>query len=333
MKNLKFKIQNLNSLLVTRLSLKILRFYGSRFTGYGLRFTIFCILLSVICVLLSVFWVYAQDSEEGAIFLDLPQSAKVQSLANCYVAGAEGIEASFSNPAGLTDNTYKTQFQTSYTPLYNLDTKYTSYSYVYNLAKLSLALTTNQLVIDNIPHTLTDFNTSREIKGYFGDKETNYNLHLAKKLNEQTSIGLSLKTISQKLFNQSSKATGIDLSLKHKQNDTLNFGLVIKNITTTKVKWSTGTKEKLTPSFQLGVSKKTNNLQLEINLKKQKDTGTEILGSVQYTLSPLLQVRGGYNKQGLSLGIGLKLANFNLDYGYQNQELSGVNMLSVGVGF
>lgn len=291
------------------------------------------ILVIAIAILTQLIPIYSQDSQEGAVFLDLPQSAKIQSLANCYVAGAEAIDAAFINPAGLIDNILKNQAQTTYTPLYNLDTKYTAYSYVYNLSKLSIALTTNQLTIDNIPNTLTDFNTTREIKGYFGDKETSYNLHLATSLDKQTSIAISIKSIKQKLYDKSSKGTGIDISLKHKQNNNLNLGLVIKNITTTKIKWSTGTEEKLTPSYQLGLSKKTNNLQLEIDLKKQKDTRAEILGSVQYTLSPLLQLRGGYNNQGLSLGIGLTISNLILDYGYQNQQLSGVNVLSIGVGW
>lgn len=162
-------------------------------------------------------------------------------------------------------------------------------------------------------------------------------------------IGLNVKLIRQNLFDKHGSALGVDFGTMFKfglddlmDNNNLgkiSFGLTIKDIWNTKVKWNTDSLQsgKIKRSWNIGGSylqpfssvggKLLVAYSYRTNIKSPHKLGFE------YTYYERLAIRFGLSNEKVTAGIGLKISPFYLDYAFRSHELGGSHRINTSIRF
>lgn len=168
-------------------------------------------------------------------------------------------------------------------------------------------------------------------------------------------LGSNLKAIYGQMGKGYSFGMGVDLGLRYAPTDGLAVGVRARNLTSSPLVWSTGTREWIIPRLGLGMAQRFGfgahrlNLVVDLDLNFEGlDSGSglgfgrlgieEKLG-VEYLFRDRLALRAGSYRGCLTLGVGGSYQGYYLDYAFQQgsfpntKELGGSHKLSGGVRF
>ncbi|MDO8735041.1 MAG: PorV/PorQ family protein [Elusimicrobiota bacterium] len=300
-------------------------------------------LLSVLLVAAlssSVFgWEVDTGTEKGeaggaAAYLKTGVGSRALAMGGAFTAVANDASAAYWNPAGIA-NLEKNQVALTYTAM-SLDRTYNFLSFVMP-KKLS--------VFDGIGVSVINAGVS-DIQGYDATdtktntfKETNIALLLsvAKKVDDEVSVGANLKIISSKLDTAAAFGQGLDLSALVKASDKISIGLMLQDVYT-QVKWADSESAERVPfSVRTGLSysimekdklKLTADVEKYATRKKAKlNFGAEL--NLPYSIS----LRPGLSDNYLTAGVGLKYDMLSLDYAYRADKLNSGDTSQVTLGF
>lgn len=177
---------------------------------------------------------------------------------------------------------------------------------------------------------------ANQLVGYF-----NYSRILSPRL----SLGGNVKLIYQELGGTGfCFGMGVDLGLNITPLPDVDLGLRLRNISTSPLFWSTGTREYITPRGALGLSKLfrfgRNRLRLALETEGATEEKSFITNlGVEYAFREALFARAGIYHSNFSFGLGLRFKRFYLDYGYaagiapEARELGSPQQISGGVEF
>ncbi len=161
-------------------------------------------------------------------------------------------------------------------------------------------------------------------------------------------LGVNAKLIYQTYGIASCFGMGVDLGATLTSLAGLDFGLRIRNLTTSPLFWDTKTKEMISPRPGLGFARTfglgRDYLLLSCEIVGNLDDGlanlqwTENIG-IEYSLRQTLAARFGLYHRLITLGLGLSYKRFFLDYAYQtgyfsqSRDLGGSQRISGGIKF
>jgi hypothetical protein len=177
--------------------------------------------------------------------------------------------------------------------------------------------------------------SANQLVGYF-----NY----ARILTPLVALGANAKLIYQDLGVGSCFGMGLDLGLALTPVPGLDIGLRVRNISTSPLFWTTGTRESILPRAALGVDKTFRfgrdalKLALEVNAIPEDLAFGHNLG-VEYSFRDALYGRVGMHEGNLTFGLGGRYRRFYVDYGYTSgyaagsRELGSAQQFSGGVEF
>lgn len=282
---------------------------------------------------------YSQNTYD---FLRLDGSARAGALGGSFVSNNDDANVIFYNPAGIE----------------LLEGNPASFSFVKHLLDINLATLSYSQEFENIGRfgaaikyiNYGSFDEADEFGtrlGEFGANEMALILGYANNLDENFYYGANAKFIYSGIADRSSTALALDLGLHYAIPDkNWYFGFAILNIGS-QISSYYDTKEDLPLDVAIGVSKKLENLPAKISLdfhklNQDRDNFGERFKAftvgVEFTLSKVMKLRLGYDNErrtdfkigttagiaGFNAGLGVKVSDYQFDYGYSSLGLVGV---------
>lgn len=169
-------------------------------------------------------------------------------------------------------------------------------------------------------------------------------LSYSRALTGHVALGGNAKFIYQDLSVGSCIGMGIDLGLALTPGAGIGAGIRVRNASTSPLFWSTGTREQIAPRVTAGASKSFTlgrddlSLAVEIELATENTSLNHSIG-IEYVFRNLLSGRFGIHQGNLTFGIGARLKEFYVDYGYAggyapgSRELGSAQQFSGGIQF
>lgn len=252
----------------------------------------------------------------SAQFLKMGAGARAAGMGDAFCSVSDDANATYWNPAGLA------QVETSQlSMMHNSNIQETAYQFL--AGALPLSNSTVGAFIQRLDIGTIDRYTAGDAKdGSFDAGSLAVGVSMGRKVRENTMLGFTTKFVQESIEAESDSSFAADFGLLHK-TDSFNFGFAIQNV-------GPGLKmvaesSPLPMTLRAGVSKMFANNRLlgAIDLTKANDSKASVNLGLEYKLSEMMVLRGGY-KAGQSLdvdgitningGFGLKLNRFNFDY-------------------
>ena len=280
------------------------------------------------------------QSAVGFNFLRTFVGARPSALAGAFVAIPGDIHNLVYNPAGLTGLS-KRQGTLSYLN-HLLDFQSGFAAYAQPLKNGTLAFGVH--FFDFGQFDARDENN--QDLGEFGASSVTVQASYARRLYKQLSLGLSAKYIRFQIENFSENAVAADIGLIFEiPEENWSLGLGVFNLGTTTSAFIE-TKDKLPLNVQFGVSKRLEHLPLllSLSLVKYREESVDFRVGGEFTVTEQLRLRIGYDSvgqdrkvdtdkdrlAGVSLGLGLKIDTFDVDYSFSSfGEVGTLNRLTL----
>lgn len=288
-------------------------------------------------------------------------------MGSAYVAVANDITATYWNPAALGLLNYpeiSLMHDEKFAGLVNYD--YGAYvtpsknnlefsNYLKDSTELNLennsatyGFSLIRLGIDGIPDTRLAwddknkdglFNDGGDVRPdytkitFFNAADYAFYFSYAEKYSENIFIGGNLKLIRRNIGEFNANGIGIDFGIIYMQSDNLKFGLVIQDLTSTYVAWSTGRNELILPTVKSGIAYQTNFYDGVLTFATDSDVkfenrkysslahagllSADLHAGIEYDYKNLFAVRAGYNEfKNITLGAGVHLPKLDIDYSF-----------------
>lgn len=282
------------------------------------------ILLSLLCPIVL--------AGEGGAFLENPIGARAVGMGGAQVAVAQDSYATYWNPAGLA--LLKTaEISSMIGKVFNtVDHRYFAYARPLEFGTLALSFISTG--VDDIERASLVNGVSTLTGGSFGYASSAWILSggtsLARinrflksnywdNLNDKVFIGSNLILINETLDSSKAGALAIDLGIQYQENQNTRFGLAFKNILASNLQWSQGASasDELPLKIVFGATYKgLPDWLFTSDLEWKNSAGYNYHLGAEYDLKNQLTVRGGFNKNSLSVGLGLTYHEAVFDYAY-----------------
>jgi hypothetical protein len=184
------------------------------------------------------------------------------------------------------------------------------------------------LYTDNLPVYVDTGGDAARI-GSYSHYDFVANLSLGGILNENTAYGLNTKFIQKSIYNEYFWGAALDFGLIHHLNQKTALGLVWHNPVSLFSESTKKDSQNLDSYATLGISHwldaSREMLLVAVDVDYQKDSWSHARVGLEYwPLPKFLAVRAGYSKEDqMSLGLGLHLRGFQIDYAYRQNEFLG----------
>jgi len=270
-------------------------------------------------------------------FLLLDPSPRAASLAGSYVAANDEPNVLFYNPAGIYENL---SGKVSFSYLSHIaDINAASASYIKNFENIGAFGFGLQYV------NYGDFKKADQFGNVTGSSRATdlaFTLSYSNQLDENFNYGVSSKFIYSGIADVSSTAFAFDFGLQYLwKEQNWKFGFSALNLGS-QLSTYYDKKESLPVDIKFGVSKKLQYMPFEFyfsfnRLNDSEERFKNITGGGEFRLSEVIRLRIGYDTQkrrelklgttaglaGFNFGIGIKIKNYNFDYGFSSHGLIG----------
>ena len=288
-------------------------------------------------------------------FLNLGAGSRLTGMAGAGVAMINDASASYWNPAGLADaRGLQIQFTHSKQFISSIQHDYLAISHpLKNNSTLGLSL--YYFTVNGIKDSRQAYNEADDKVDYSKIKTFNtgdYVLFLSygHKSTDDLQYGVNAKMIYRDFSLASAMGLGFDLGLQYRWFDQLRLGLMLKDVTTTMIAWSTGEKEFIPPSLRFGLSYLWNFSALNLSIQPAADfqvlfegrkyasqlhLGAMSLDSfwgVEVNYKNVLTLRSGMDDlQRFNTGIGVSIPKVTFDYSFTayQSELGNIHRITV----
>jgi hypothetical protein len=327
-------------------------------------FSKICLIAIILVIALSTS-LFAQDTYKYAgEFLNIGAGARALGMGGAFVAVADDGTTTYWSPGGLPSLKSK-EISFMYCQQFKSLVQTNFISYVYPKSKWgAFGISWLRLGVDDIPKTgyldanqnnMQDFDDKNDngVKdpgemylehpiqvGTFDDIEEGFFLTYGANLSDKFSAGLNVKYIRQLLAQNSSTGIGLDIGGIYEVFKDFKVGFNVQDVTKTKLKWDSASKhEDVIPlSFKFGsaYTKEISALKSLMTVSWSLDTkyGTEMHYGLEWWIANILALRFGLNNGEMSVGTGLRLATFQVDYAFiGHDDLGNTHRISTSVKF
>uniref|UniRef100_A0A7C4U7W1 PorV/PorQ family protein n=1 Tax=candidate division WOR-3 bacterium TaxID=2052148 RepID=A0A7C4U7W1_UNCW3 len=203
----------------------------------------------------------------------------------------------------------------------------------------------------NIPITDTIDDYNRIIyEGIGGFRAGSYIIGYGRRINKKITSGIGIKIIDMELIKEYGKGYGIDIGFLYSNMiKNLSMGISLKDLTITKIKWSTGTIDNIAPNVRIGLSYRILkeekeggwigkegivfsfdvDEQIKIEREKRWHKPRYHFGA-EWKLVDVVPIRVGFDDYNFTAGIGFIAEHINVDYAYvSHQELKTTHRISI----
>ena len=285
----------------------------------------------------AAFWGSQSAGTTGANFLKIGVGARAVGMGGAFVAIANDATSSYWNPAGLSQLEQQEVAFTHNEWLGNIKYEYLGYGLPLG-KRTGLGVGLIYLHMGSIPGYDRQGNSTSSFTAY----DAAMLLGLSRQLNQNTSLGIGLKWISQKLESENSRSFALDMGCLWKM-DNFSVGLTVNNVGTP-IKFIR--EEFVLPSkIGLGLAYRTldDKLVFAADFDFPNDTKPIFKQGLEYNYQNSLFLRSGCQyrseqnvdeKTELSFGGGFRMLNCDLDYTYSpDYGVGSVHRISISYKF
>jgi hypothetical protein len=299
--------------------------------------------------------VMAEEGDYSSEVLNIGVGARAIGMGGAFVGAASDSTAAYWNPAGLSlvDSVEIATIHATKSGIQSYD----FFNVAFKTKKLgTYAASYIRLSTDDIPLTGP---SGPEVIGTFNYADQVFLVSGGWRFKKKFAAGLSVKVLKTEAYTASATGFGADLGLMFKPIRQLGIGLSVRDFTGgSSLKWSgttTNPTYKIKPSMKVGVSyttelgKKvaaigtkipTSTLSINVDadtLYASKSLNTYHVG-FEYWYRQFAALRGGFMSNGFkfdkdyftpTMGVGLWVYLFEIDYAFANYEISTTHYLSL----
>jgi hypothetical protein len=289
-------------------------------------------------------------------FLSAGVGSRALAMGGAFVAVANDVTAGYWNPAGLVDSPgLQIQFMHAKQFMSSIQYDYFGISNPYD-EKSVLAFSFIRWGVNDIKDTRNALLGSTISEGIDYSKITSFNISdyvfyisYARQYNDDLSIGANVKFIYRDFSSESAMGIGFDAGIKYNLMPELYLGLMVRDITTTMMAWSTSEKEFVSPSLRPGISYRINfdaislylqpSVDLSILLESRNKSAQLGVGvfsidsfwGLEAGFKDICFLRFGYDDLSrFNAGLGVSIKKLAVDYSYTNFDdiLGNVHRIS-----
>ena len=309
----------------------------------------------ILSILISGLLFSADVVKYGGEIFEFSKDARLNAMGQSGVSFANGPSAIFVNPANLNMNSANTMFL-SHQDLFSGLVKINLLAKSFHLkSENTLSFGFIRRVVEDIPNTanavsnfVSDIPIDYSQITYFDHQEIGFITSYSGEFYQNHTIGLNFKTIYNFIDSYSAYGFGLDVGYKRDLSPKLSFGVFLQDITTTVIKWNTGTTEIIPPRIVFGKHYSNRSLIISADIGARlfgeySNDGVNLLWhsieyhfGCEYTLFELISLRGGSSSlYQYSLGFGLKHNLLDFDYAYISAPLetpfNASHQISIGL--
>lgn len=289
-------------------------------------------------------------------FLSAGVGSRALSMGGAFVAVANDVTAGYWNPAGLVESKgIQVQFMHAKQFMSSIQYDYLGFSKSID-QNSSLGLSIIRWGVNDIKDTRNALAGNHISEGIDYSKITSFNiadyvfyLSYAQRYTENLSLGANVKVIYRDFYSENAMGIGFDAGMKYQLTTNLFLGVMLRDVTTTMMAWSTGEKEFIPPSLRPGISYKIDFENLDLYLQPSADmailfesrNNSAQLGLGIFSLDTFWGLEAGYKDlcflrfgyddlSRFNAGLGVSLNKFAVDYSYTSFDnvLGNVHRIS-----
>ena len=315
----------------------------------------------------------ARATRYAGEFLRIGVGARALGMGSAFVGLADDGTAAYWNPAGLATLSQR-QVTAMHAEQFGSIVQYDFLSYVMPVGaagkpRQALSVSLVRLGVSDIPDTrglqiidqngngkfdypedLLVVDESRFV--FDSDNDAALLFSYARDIRPGLSLGGNFKYIRQWLGDSlRSNGFGLDLGLLY-VGKSFSMGATLRDATTTRILWNTGTGEFIAPSLRLGAAKTrgfrdrrhlvTAALDVQVGFSDERLSSQAHLGGVTFEFHPGLEywydrrlaLRAGFEAQNFTAGAGLRYHRLGLDYAFlDHRDLDASHRVSGSYSF
>lgn len=315
----------------------------------------------------------ARATRYAGEFLRIGVGARALGMGSAFVGLADDGTAAYWNPAGLATLSQR-QVTAMHAEQFGSIVQYDFLSYVMPVGaagkpRQAISVSLVRLGVSDIPDTrglqiidqngngkfdypedLLVVDESRFV--FDSDNDAALLFSYARDIRPGLSLGGNFKYIRQWLGDSlRSNGFGLDLGLLY-VGKSFSMGATLRDATTTRILWNTGTGEFIAPSLRLGAAKTrgfrdrrhllTAALDVQVGFSDERLSSQAHLGGVTFEFHPGLEywydrrlaLRAGFEAQNFTAGAGLRYHRLGLDYAFlDHRDLDASHRVSGSYSF
>ena len=272
----------------------------------------------------------------GLSFLKLGIGARPTGMGEAFTAISGDIFSLYWNPAGVARHT-GTEFAFMHNQWFqDVSLEYAAFCFGYKKNVFGLSLTLSQVA--NLERR--EGPTENPIS-YFDEHDMSLGFSWARKINDKLDLGISTKFLYEKIDFSSATGLGFDLGGIYRLRSNIQIGGAILNLGS-KIKFEQESfnlpaRYKIGAAY-LGHEKYFNgDFILSMDLVKPNDNDLKVHLGGEYTYKEKFTLRSGYqigyDDRNISLGLGLKIKKYAIDYAFVpfSSDLGNSHRISINL--
>jgi len=284
-----------------------------------------------------------KDGDAGlpGAYLSWGVGGRALGMGKAYVSIANDATAPYWNPAGLAFLRQQ-EVIAQYTNLFESTfLSYLGYSRpFFDLGVFGIGVVDLRSLdferTESKPVVLGHFNESNDTFLLSYGRRQDYIYSIPVKL----SYGANFKIVNQSVLGYSGTGVGIDVGVMSKPIKGLSLGLIVQNLLQPRLKLDEESDTfplsgRLGASYECGfnVYKYNTRTTISMEMDKTEHRKEKFHYGFEYKIMDTIGLRAGLDDSELTLGLGLSIKNYNMDYAYGSQEMGASHRVSLGISF
>jgi tetratricopeptide (TPR) repeat protein len=264
-----------------------------------------------------------EDAGHAGAFLDYAASARSIAMGHAHTGIADDAGATYWNPAGLTQVD-----RPDVVSLYSVLEENSGFGFA-SFALPTLNWGTFGASLVSLRSTdFQKYDSTGNFVGSFDQGDMAFLFSNGFKINDRLSFGTTLKVIRQGIDSLTATGFGADVGMMTRLSPRVQLGVVAHNLLAPSLKL-----KKEADTYPLDIRAGTqfqisSRLIAALDVNKTKDRAVKINLGTEWNVNDLVALRAGINETELTMGLGVKLGDWGLDYAFgYNNAVSGVENL------
>ncbi len=274
------------------------------------------IIFAALALMLIPFRVWADDDGGTESVFSIGAGARAMGLGNAYTALAEDATAVYYNPAGLPFLSSQ-QISFLHTVLF-AGTVYDFASYVYPHSDIGgFGIAAMRIGTDDIGRRdrITDL-------GRFSASQMQFLISFGRRIDEHFAAGATLKLAHHSIDDYSAYGYGLDVAGRALLTEKLRAGFLFQDMIGARMRMATFRER--TPftfrtglAFETGIEDSPFTGVASLDLDKPEKRNVKLRAGLEVRHTSGLALRGGYDRDNFTLGMGLIYQQLTFDYAYK----------------